>query len=297
MPVVGLPPAVEAALSSLMAQNILTSWRITGGKSFAQLTLRFSMADMSSLPGEGMNNGVQYRRKPPSAIARDERRRQEWLKVADSDCHSNSMKRYDENNTQVQSESTVTHFTSGANIHVTRSGSAMGIDMDTPELPQSDLVTDVFTESENDNKSVDTASTCSKLSSHTNSTACDGNVTNSGYTCDICTEDIMDNTWFRCTRCVSDEDDVYDLCKTCVAMHSYHDSFIQKYDLPSDPDQYSCYSCGKIFMDNRSKVLKCTVCKFFIMCKRCEKEGKHGHHKNKLQSFTRGRLKTVTSNE
>ena len=297
MPVVGLPPAVEAALSSLVEHNILTSWKITGGKSFTQFTLRFSMADMSDQHGEGMESSVvQYRRKPPSAVQRDVRRRQQWLNEQESDSDKKSMNSKKHNNTQVHSESMMTYFTSAAaNISTTRSGSAM--EMNTHELPQTDLHdSDVFTEVENNNMVMETSSKQCGLDQPTACASSADNI-NSGYICDVCQKDIVDTTWFRCTKCFSEDDDghIYDLCKTCASLHSYHSEFIQTYVNPSDPEGLSCTSCGKMFTDSRTKISKCSVCKFYIMCKKCKTEKKHGHHLDMLQTFTRGRLKTLTA--
>ena len=158
------------------------------------------------------------------------------------------------------------------------------------------------TEVENDKKNVDTGNSCTaRQSGHGIPSA---HVSESddtiftGYVCDICEKDLEGNTWFRCTRCVSDGKGncIEDLCKDCLTKHSHHKSFIQEYVYPSDQDLYSCQSCGTMFTDNRAHISKCTVCKFYIMCTKCKNKGMHGHHQDKLQKMTRGRLKTVTEN-
>ena len=124
MPVAGLPPAVEAALNTLMEHNIMTSWRMTGGKNYTQITMRFSMADMSGQPGEALHSSdVHYRRKPPSAVSRDAKRRQQWHNMNDS--NKRDVNRNDVTKTQVQfnNRNIVTH--SAMNSNPTGSGSAV----------------------------------------------------------------------------------------------------------------------------------------------------------------------------
>ena len=266
---------------------------MTGGKNYAQISMRFSMADMSGQPGGGLHSSeVQYRRKPPSAVGRDERRRQQWQNVRDNNKEGTNRNTFIK--TQVQSENKgdiVTHIP--PDIDTSRSGSARNIA--TPELPQTDL-NDVFTQVENDNM----GASC-KQSGHdipTEKAAEADDSFDTGYVCDICSKDLKGNTWYRCTRCVSDDklNYVEDLCKECLPKHSHHEAYIQEYVYPSDSDLYSCQSCGAMFTDNRTRISKCTVCKFYIMCTKCKNKGRHGHHQDKMQKVTRGRLKTVAGN-
>ena len=71
MPVTGLPLAAEMALNALIGQNMLSSWRISGGNKFATVTLRFHMDKGDNID---MVQSVQYRKKTPSQIARDRKR-------------------------------------------------------------------------------------------------------------------------------------------------------------------------------------------------------------------------------
>ena len=68
MPVEGLPSTLEGALSALIKENPLTSFKIDGRGDNIVVVLRFSTGQ----PNDTATR--RYRLKPPSQLARDERR-------------------------------------------------------------------------------------------------------------------------------------------------------------------------------------------------------------------------------
>ena len=76
MPVSGLPPALENALEAIIDDNMLTSWRISGGSKFVNVSLRFQVADMTG--STVFNEPRTFRTKPPSQVKRDTTRRAKW---------------------------------------------------------------------------------------------------------------------------------------------------------------------------------------------------------------------------
>ena len=67
MPLEGMPMLLEKTLEAHLSQSSLQSWKTKGGPRFSQVTIRFMTENMAT--GE-----VQYRRTPPSRLARDNER-------------------------------------------------------------------------------------------------------------------------------------------------------------------------------------------------------------------------------
>ena len=79
MPANGLLLALERALEALLEENQLTSWNIKGGN-FTTVTLKFRNQDGShGLQTSTPRSYISYRTKPPSAVKRDSRRKQNWI--------------------------------------------------------------------------------------------------------------------------------------------------------------------------------------------------------------------------
>ncbi|KAL8576533.1 hypothetical protein ACOMHN_003091 [Nucella lapillus] len=79
MPVVGLPTALEVTLGALLQQNRLTSWKIAGEGDNTTVVIRLK-SDTVSSSGTCQQGDVTpqvFRRKPPSSLARDQRRAEE----------------------------------------------------------------------------------------------------------------------------------------------------------------------------------------------------------------------------
>ncbi len=58
-----------------MGQNVLTTWNITGGDRFMNVSLKFNMEDICS---SMENTQVTYRKKSLSQVASDSSRFTEW---------------------------------------------------------------------------------------------------------------------------------------------------------------------------------------------------------------------------
>ena len=67
MPLEGLPIVLEKTLDAHLSHFALQSWKTKGGQKFSQVTIRFVHENMAA--GE-----IQYRRTPPSRLARDNAR-------------------------------------------------------------------------------------------------------------------------------------------------------------------------------------------------------------------------------
>ncbi len=75
MPLQGLPFVLDNILAGLLAQNVLTTWKITGGDTFVNISLQFNIEDN----GSGMDNTqVTHRKTSPAQVARDSNRFTEW---------------------------------------------------------------------------------------------------------------------------------------------------------------------------------------------------------------------------
>ena len=61
MPVDGLPPAVETVLTQMLEENILSSWRITGGSKYATVSLHFRVSMAEQAEGISHIGNRQYR--------------------------------------------------------------------------------------------------------------------------------------------------------------------------------------------------------------------------------------------
>ncbi len=80
MPVHTLLHALESALVGLFGESKLSSCRISGGKHYASVTLKFQiMLDITDPGVPGVVIGIcSYRLSPPSQVARDTQRRDRW---------------------------------------------------------------------------------------------------------------------------------------------------------------------------------------------------------------------------
>ena len=82
-PVTGLPLAVETLLDSLLRSMRLTSWNVSGGKTVS-VTLRFGEQEQDGSQSIAYTPG-SFRRKTPSSVRRDRKRKQKWLVGNNSD--------------------------------------------------------------------------------------------------------------------------------------------------------------------------------------------------------------------
>ena len=82
MPVVGLPTAVDMMLTSLLATDELSSWKVAGEPGVeVVLVLRFRPSDGQPLQTNDTHRRGQFRRKPPCQVLRDRKRAQRHREV------------------------------------------------------------------------------------------------------------------------------------------------------------------------------------------------------------------------
>ena len=73
MTVTGLPAAADIVLSTLLAMETLSSWKVDGTEYQTVVVLRFTKGQPFAMDN---NAQVKFRRKPPAQVARDEKRAQ-----------------------------------------------------------------------------------------------------------------------------------------------------------------------------------------------------------------------------
>ncbi len=307
MPVVGLPTAVEAALNSFLDQNMLSSWRITGGQKYSVITLRFDMADITASHN---SESQQYRRVPPSTRARNDRRKQQWLNRSkrDSIMESTSVKQNmkDNRNSQVI-DSNVATLPGTCKPGQAGENGATG---QTVTVIQNS--TDIAGQAEHPNKNNEST----KLSPSDREWICSGgesdeddtpvsdsedaersitpdtSLPNHNKTCYHCKKK-LGKVWHVCTHCF----DVSNICTHCVETHEviHPKDQISKFVYPDDDsNQPHCTCCGFVFGNNRLNVFKCKICKYKVqLCTKCKNSNMHKRHKDSLERHTRGRLLTL----
>ena len=267
MPVNGLPLTVENALSGLLVEGSISSWKITGGEKYAVLTLRFAMADHDQT---GENCGqvkqstvTQFRRKPPSQIKRDSTRRKVWQSSRDSDA--------DKDNSDVESvfSDNVTLVKTPPVVNSTNVPSSSEVISPGPELgsqPGGTLETDMPTLThlpimQNTNNIIP------QSTDHKQCKSCKSNLPKPG-----------ENRWIKCTE---------EGCDICVLCHDRgrHDCFSHQDQLqeftPPDPNcQSYCDGCGLEFRSHLNKYYMCNICENYTLCRLCHRKTLHRiiHH-------------------
>ena len=270
MPVCGLPQALESMLNSLIGENKLTSWRISGGKDFIGVSLRFHSVDSST----GVTGDIMYRSKPPSQVVRDRQRRNNWYvnknqskgkEPVKSNDNLNNIAKTDESNLAGErSQSTIT------------TGSTHGM---------SDLLigTDdiILTQSPHtngqDTKGQDTGQ-CVSMSVNEPTY----------YPCDECKQPISTNPKTVCWTCTHCED--FAICTECnnKGIHKKHPDQLHKFVVPEINDNVYCRCCGYVFKTSQNKLYHCTVCEDgYILCLKCHGEGMHRKHLYDQELMTR----------
>ena len=82
MPVAGLPAAAETTLNALLADNIVTSWKVAGEGDSTVVVLRLrpdsTVNTPTNMAGRPQTAAVHYKRKPPSQLNRDAERSKRW---------------------------------------------------------------------------------------------------------------------------------------------------------------------------------------------------------------------------
>ena len=280
MPVEGLPSAVETIMVQMLEENILSSWKVTGGQQYATISLHFKV-NMADQPGMTSHTGIrQYRTKPPSAVKRDKKRldtlksRQEVQNYGHLD-NENSQK-----DITFQSEGTkdtafhiATQTEERSHTPVLYNVDGQSVDM--VGLHSSDPDHRYDTTQQLD---INSASTCAGIQTldhedvQLDITDSEDDFQNTGM-CFCCEKDIKSGMWWKCTSCVSD------ICEDCVenGKHHKHQDQLHKFVKPANQDSY-CDSCGLEFKTRQARYYMCVSCDNYALCQKCMKENMHKHH-------------------
>ena len=273
MPVTGLPLAAEMALNALIGQNMLSSWRISGGNKFATVTLRFHMDKGDNID---MVQSVQYRKKPPSQIARDRKRQ--------SNPH-NKMEG-EKSNDNLDSENVDINYVNGTNEKLceitsveetgTPTGNAAEIDKShvsqSNDLDVSAIQATIASSYSNlDQRCADIISHLDNLSM----TIENQEIVQNECVCNKCGKK-LEGSWKQCTQCID-----FSLCHQCHSQgeHSIHSDQIHHFKAPKDMSSY-CDSCGYEFRTRKAKYYLCPnlLCENYILCLKCKAEHMHRKH-------------------
>ncbi len=270
MPVCGLPPALESMLNSLVGENKLTSWRISGERDFIGVSLRFhSIAN----GGTGVIGEHVYRSKPPSQVSRDKQRRNNWyvnknsIQQQESAKRNNSFDKSDDTNVaklgSEQNQSTITGSRhSMSNVLITSD------DITLTQSPHS---------SGQDTKGHDMGQSESEVVNEP-----------SHYPCDECRLPIPTKSKTICYTCTHCED--FAICTECndKGTHNKHSDQLHKFVIPDIDDNVYCRCCGHVFRTNQNKLYQCTACNDgYILCLKCHNEGMHRKHLYNQELMTR----------
>jgi hypothetical protein len=88
MPVEGLPSALEGALTSLLQENPLSSFKIDGRPDSTVVIIRFTRGQENNMATSRPTLQRSYRTKPPSQLHRDRKRAEQYMKEKVGDSRS-----------------------------------------------------------------------------------------------------------------------------------------------------------------------------------------------------------------
>ena len=279
MPVNGLPLTVENALSGLLMEGNISSWKITGGEKYAVLTLRFAMADHDqtgeNCPSVKPNTVTQFRRKPPSQIKRDSNRRNVWQNSRVSDAErdiSDVESVFSDSVTLVKTSVDSTNASSRAEVMSPgpELGSEPGSRTLETDMP---LLTHLPIMQKNDNS-------LHHSTIYKQCASCKSNLPKP--------DEAM---WFKCTE---DYSDICVLCHdrgrhACVS----HVDQLQEF-IPPDCEAY-CDGCGTPFKTNLNKYFLCNICDNYALCRSCHRKTLHRVHHSDMEYISKSKhLKSMS---
>ena len=260
MPVVGLPPAVETVMAQMLEQNILSSWKITGGKKYATVSLHFivSMADQAE--GGSHIENRQYRSKPPSAITRDKRRISKWKSMQNGQkceesgnvlCMDTKPDRKSNIETSEGTGVMVSHISVQTEDMLPEPGlhNAGGQSLHSNDLYSSDPISNqnitTNTPKQQDILSIssgtpsDTQNSDSEVFTDINRMPNTDEHSLDLPLCECCQTEVKRDSWWRCTRCICD------ICDDCIRRgeHISHCNQLCKFIPPTNSDSF-CDGCG-----------------------------------------------------
>ncbi len=283
MPVNGLPLTVENALSGLLMEGNISSWKITGGEKYAVLTLRFAMAahnDTGENCGSMKESTVtQFRKKPPSQIKRDSNRRKVWRSSKDSDAdtdNSDVETVFSESVTLVKSPPAVVSTNAPSCSLDTSPVPAMG-----SEPRSATLETDM------------PLLTHLPIMQNTNNSTPQPVIQKQCQTCKSSLPKSGEEMWFKCTQ------DNYNICVLCHERGRHdcvsHQDQMQEF-MPPDPTcQSYCDGCGAQFRSHLNKYYLCNICENYALCRLCHRKTLHRIHHSDMEYIAKSKhLKSMS---
>lgn len=285
MPLQGLPLVLEITLDTLLTNNALSSWQIKGGPKFSQVTIRFSA--MAAAPS---NTEVQYRRAPPSRIARD---RQRAFARSDTTVQYQQEEHIDRDSNNGEEESTQmpANIREQANIATMDNSSPPVLAACQPSAAADDNmngqsgmtergVTVSLNNIDMSGDSVKSEYADIQETSITNDGDSDSSEGGT-FSCDGCGGMMSGDSgmvWYRCTEC----DDV-DICTDCFLrnVHGHHKRHIHKFVCPVDWNSCYCDSCG-VVLNVDAVLFSCRLCEDYCLCGSCKKQRMHIKHNKHL---------------
>ena len=277
-------------MAQMLDQNVLTSYRITGGKHYATIQLHFRVTDMADQAAGISHNGTRlYRSKPPSAIARDKKRMELWnSKQEEQNCEqSESQQSGDINHSGLENIAnsedngviTVSHICTQTDERSLLAPELHNVE-DHAIDRNSNLTHDPVNESKHHDVNIrpcaqysDSEDTISDVTdvSHTDYVSMDLPIL-----CESCNKECKTDSLWKCTRCICD------ICTDCVknGKHGNHITQLHKFTIPANSDSY-CDGCGFQFKTRQALYFMCTSCDNYALCQTCYKENLHSHHQFK----------------
>ena len=274
MPVAGLPVALELSLTSMLEENILSSWKVTGGSLFGTVTLHFKMVNNHG-PITHTNTSqstVSYRKKPPSHVNRDQKRMKTHkgdIDVAGNFSNENKLEidksdKSEASVTQISDKSMESDETDKQQTHV-----LMEPELEAPcQVDISETNTTASTSGEQ-NKQDDKINGSPAITIPL--TTLDNEQTQ--FKCDVCYKGLT-KTWIRCTQC-----GYFNMCHECYrqAEHFSHLTQTREFSHPMENTEY-CDSCGQGFRTRNATYYQCVTCENYTLCKRCKADNMHRTH-------------------
>ena len=286
-------------MDQLQAKGVLMSWQIYEEKSGSVcVKLRYDCHESDDQSSMNTVQQVSYKKKTQKQMDRDFKRAQEFQ---DKGVSTRSRTKAQSEIENPRSSSVSSHLDSETiDLHVNALG-AMSALCNTPEqveetslidhdLDSSVMVPDpeVYSPVLCTNKA-ESADLVEPVSDHKRQRPRDHD-----SRCNICGS-YLGMCWRRCTHI--DHPCEYNICNTCYHTrghkHIEHSDqltmFTNRPD-SSDGCKHACASCGDIFKDKISEIVKCKRCDMYILCDTCFRKNQHKGHAYYMEKILVGQL-------
>ena len=280
-----MPKTLVVAMERLFCDNGMTSWSITGGKLYSQVTIRFAPDPDQGGSVDTEKRHTKYKRMAPSQVNRDMMRAANRHKdtTIDNNVQQNVLQTDNNDCLKLTDHTVDIHTEADDNIenHNARaiSESAQTDDMidNVGGVTSSGTSTTADSESDTSNQE----SLCQR--------------TVGDVTCNVC-DDVIHNdpmaSYYVCAQCSNTKlAGIFVVCKECYSKHE-HSSHSAQMTLFTDPvidHGYFCSQCGHEFKSAKTPVFACAFCQKieYEICKQCYESKMHSHHRKYFQALTR----------